>query len=161
MASANDSGTTLGLVRRTLVQQIRNITVGQGDNGQDVEVIQGMSAIARSADDVQIGDAREWEQTIQQSRSAEGKHKRNESFLQDVNIYVVRQDADEANDQAILIWDLIDDFISSSTDLGLELPTLTVGQQRFGNLNTTYDESRLGWRAHLRMQIMVTAKLSA
>jgi len=152
-------GTTVGLVRERLIELIRAQTVGEGQRGLDVEVMDAMRADSRSSDDIYVGDVREWQQTLQYSRGGDKRHKRDESYLVDLNIYVVRQDPEESNAQVLHLWDIVDKLLAAHPDLQLEIPTLVVGHTREGNLNMTYDESQLGYRSRVRMLISVTVKL--
>jgi len=156
--ASTDHNTTVALVRRRLIDLIRAQTVGQGANGTDVMVMDAMIADSRSTDDIHIGDVREWTQELQYSRGSD-RHKRDESYTVDINIFVARQDAEEANEQALALWDLVDGILASHPDLQLEIPTLVVGKTREGTLNMTYDESQRGWRSRVYQRVSVTAKI--
>lgn len=150
------------LVRQSLVDLIRQCTVGMAEAGGDVHVTDAMSGHNRTADDVQIGDVRKWVQEITQMRGGDNaRHKRDESYELDINIYVTRQTPEEANDQVWAIWEVIDNMMASDPSLGhsVNIPTLVVGRTRDGYLNMTFDDSTRGWRSRILMRVSVTNKI--
>lgn len=153
-------GTSIPTVTNQIHKLISDSTVGMAESGLDVGVYLAMPASGRGSDDVYVGDIREWTQEITQSRGGrDGRHKRDESYFLDINIFITRQDVDEANAQAWRIWNVIDGILAENPDLQLDIPTLVVGQNRTGMTNMTYDEQDRGWRSRIHMNISVTTKL--
>lgn len=157
----NQPTSSVQLVRTALIDTIRQVTVGMAE-GRDVQVTRGISALNRTQDDVQIGDVRNWNREITQLRGgADQRHKRNESYEIDINIYVSRQDPDEAEYQTWAIWNAIDNMLASDPSLGhsVNIPTLVVGRECDGFVNLTYDQQSQGWRTRILMRVSVTNKI--
>lgn len=130
--------------------------------GDDVRVTHAFNANDRTADDVQIGDIRRWRQEVTQMRGGENaRHKRDESYEVDINIYVVRQDPEDADNQAWEIWEVVDAILSADPSLGVTngINTLVVGRTREGFINRTADEAQRGWRSRILMRVSVTNKI--
>ena len=160
MTTPQELTSTIDLVRTRLREQIAAATVGLAEKGADVQVADGILATRRNPDEVQIGDIRDFKQEVRYSRGPDGKHKRDESYMLDIHVYVARNNTEDSNRQCWLIWSYIDDILSNRIDLQTQIPTLQVGLVREGWLNVQHDEARRGWRTHLLVSISVSAKIT-
>lgn len=152
---ATSSISTVPVVLAQLVDTIGPLTVGMGLNGIDVQVTHAARIADRSYDDIDIGDIRDHFIAIPTMK--QGRKKRDEAYKVSINIWVVRDDAQDANIQAMALAEVILDWAADNPDLGLGIDALWVDDWEL-SLNMTYDDASV-WRSHVSLEPTVRARL--
>jgi hypothetical protein len=143
----------------TMVHRIGELLVGDGMDGHDVEVTHAATMNDRTWDDIYIGDIQDWFSEVAAMKA--GRKPRNEEYRVVINIFCVRDDAQEATEAAISHAATIEEWFAEEPTLGLNadnLSTLRVTESEMA-LNITYDDASV-WRSHVTMRPTVRARLS-
>lgn len=148
--------TTVPVVLDTLVEVIGDMLVGQGLEGNDVAVTHAARIDQRTYDDVYIGDVEDHFNSVATMKA--GRKSRDEEYRIVINIFVVRDEPRDANEQAMFIAGIIEDWMAVNPGLGLDIPTLRVTDWEF-SLNMTYDDASV-WRSHVSMRPTVRVRLT-
>lgn len=150
---------TTSLVMTTMVERIGELLLEKGMDGNDVVVSYAQALNARSYDDVYLGDIQDWFSEIATMKA--GRKARNEEYRVVINIFCVRDGAQEATEAAIEHAATIEEWFAEEPALGLNvdgLSTLRVQETEMA-LNITYDDASV-WRSHVTLRPTVRSRLS-
>lgn len=147
------------LVMATLVERGGELLRARGMDGQDVTVTHAATMNDRTYDDIYVGDLQDWFSEIATMKA--GRKSRDEEYRVVINIFCVRDDAQEATEAAISHAAILEDWWAEEPDLGLNndnFKTLRI-QETEMSLNITYDDASV-WRSHVTMRPTVRVRLS-
>jgi len=143
----------------TMVDRIGELLLEKGMDGHDVVVSYAQSVNNRSYDDVYLADVQDWFSEVATMKA--GRKSRNEEYRVVINIFCVRDNAQEATDAAIEHAATIEEWFAEEPSLGLNvegLATLRV-QETEMSVNVTYDDAQV-WRSHVMMRPTVRSRLA-
>jgi len=147
------------LVLDTMVARIGELLIDDGMDGKPVEVSYAQTLNNRTYDDVYLGDVQDWFSEVATMKA--GRKSRDEQYRVAINIFCLRDNAQEASQAAVSHASIIEDWFAENPDLGLNndnFKTLRVHESEM-SLNITYDDASV-WRSHVMMMPTVRVRLS-
>jgi len=148
---------TAVLVMDKVLSELATVMVGTGENGKDVNVVDGADYSAMYSDEIWVQDIKDGLTRIPVMRA--GRKKREETYQLVIKVRTVRVDRRDSRVAVFAHFAAVEDWLANNPGLGLNIPTLRATTIDW-SFESNYEEGNRGWRSTITISPTIESRLA-